>query len=186
MRRWLFNLTAALSLFLFVATIGCWVRGYLVTDFLHRDEQIRGRYQRLALISSRGFVAFWIAKKDYGQEHASASEDIAAQTEWEASGGTSESYVRHRKFGFGYQHDSDVTGVEVMIQSPWWPFTIILSLLPIIWLRSRWRRSRAEHRRIRGQCSACGYSLTGNTSGVCPECGTPVPKEPADKSPRNA
>ena len=27
---------------------------------------------------------------------------------------------------------------------------------------------------IKGCCSACGYNLTGNTSGVCPECGTKV------------
>ena len=24
-------------------------------------------------------------------------------------------------------------------------------------------------------CQHCGYSLAGNVSGVCPECGTPVP-----------
>ncbi len=24
-----------------------------------------------------------------------------------------------------------------------------------------------------GCCQACGYNLTGNTSGICPECGTP-------------
>jgi hypothetical protein len=29
-------------------------------------------------------------------------------------------------------------------------------------------------RRIPGCCSNCGYNLTANTSGVCPECGTPV------------
>lgn len=27
---------------------------------------------------------------------------------------------------------------------------------------------------MKGCCSACGYSLTGNISGVCPECGTRV------------
>jgi hypothetical protein len=27
-------------------------------------------------------------------------------------------------------------------------------------------------------CIACGYNLTGNASGVCPECGTPVPSKP--------
>jgi hypothetical protein len=27
-------------------------------------------------------------------------------------------------------------------------------------------------------CSRCGYNLTGNTSGVCPECGTPVLVKP--------
>lgn len=26
-----------------------------------------------------------------------------------------------------------------------------------------------------GQCLSCGYDLRGNTSGRCPECGTPIP-----------
>jgi hypothetical protein len=34
-------------------------------------------------------------------------------------------------------------------------------------LRNRVRRSRVEG----GQCAACGYDLTGNSSGICPECG---------------
>ncbi|HKQ47230.1 MAG TPA: hypothetical protein VJZ71_04070 [Phycisphaerae bacterium] len=25
-----------------------------------------------------------------------------------------------------------------------------------------------------GHCHSCGYNLTGNVSGRCPECGTPV------------
>jgi len=28
------------------------------------------------------------------------------------------------------------------------------------------------------RCNQCGYNLTGNTSGVCPECGTPVQPVP--------
>ena len=28
-----------------------------------------------------------------------------------------------------------------------------------------------------GVCRRCGYSLTGNVSGICPECGTPVDRE---------
>ncbi len=32
----------------------------------------------------------------------------------------------------------------------------------------RWRRCR------KGLCPACGYNLTGNVSGVCPECGKPL------------
>jgi len=27
-------------------------------------------------------------------------------------------------------------------------------------------------------CGQCGYNLTGNVSGRCPECGTPVPQPP--------
>lgn len=32
----------------------------------------------------------------------------------------------------------------------------------------------AHRRRKRGQCLSCGYSLTGNESGVCPECGRKI------------
>ena len=39
---------------------------------------------------------------------------------------------------------------------------------PVILRRRRRRRLRAAH-----VCLQCGYSLTGNVSGVCPECGTP-------------
>jgi hypothetical protein len=27
-------------------------------------------------------------------------------------------------------------------------------------------------------CGRCGYDLTGNVSGICPECGTPIPDSP--------
>lgn len=41
--------------------------------------------------------------------------------------------------------------------------------------RRRWRRRILERRRAdrlsRGLCPRCGYNLTGNVSGVCPECG---------------
>ena len=35
---------------------------------------------------------------------------------------------------------------------------------------------RRYRRRRRNQCIKCGYDLTGNVSGVCPECGTRVLK----------
>ena len=37
--------------------------------------------------------------------------------------------------------------------------------------RARWE---ARWRYPQGHCQTCGYNLTGNTSGVCPECGTPT------------
>jgi hypothetical protein len=36
------------------------------------------------------------------------------------------------------------------------------------------RALRTRRRRMRGLCKSCGYNLTGNVSGVCPECGTLV------------
>ena len=37
-------------------------------------------------------------------------------------------------------------------------------------------RGIRQARERRGLCQSCAYSLAGNRSGVCPECGTPVPR----------
>lgn len=39
-------------------------------------------------------------------------------------------------------------------------------------------RVRRRHRKRRNLCIDCAYSLTGNTSGICPECGTAIPAPP--------
>jgi len=36
------------------------------------------------------------------------------------------------------------------------------------------RPGRCAHR----VCRQCSYNLTGNVSGVCPECGTPIVRQP--------
>lgn len=52
---------------------------------------------------------------------------------------------------------------------------ILAALLSIIPFRAAWM---AWHRRIPpGLCQGCEYDLTGNESGVCPECGTNVRKK---------
>jgi hypothetical protein len=52
---------------------------------------------------------------------------------------------------------------------------VLYAVLFVQW--DRRRRLRAM-RRGKGFCMACGYNLTANTSGVCPECGAPVLKKP--------
>jgi hypothetical protein len=54
--------------------------------------------------------------------------------------------------------------VEIM-SLPLWILLVPVALpTAILWYRDR--------RPLRGHCAACGYDLTGNLSGVCPECGT--------------
>ena len=36
------------------------------------------------------------------------------------------------------------------------------------------RHGNAHRQRKKGLCLKCGYNLTGNVSGVCPECGEKV------------
>jgi hypothetical protein len=60
----------------------------------------------------------------------------------------------------------------------WWrrnAFTFILSA-PLLVLTFVCIARRLPNHRMIGQCGECGYDLRGNVSGICPECGTPIPK----------
>ena len=53
-----------------------------------------------------------------------------------------------------------------LIAAPCWKIVLFTAILPAIWLGTLVRRSSKPV----GHCPTCGYNLTGNTSGVCPEC----------------
>jgi hypothetical protein len=52
-----------------------------------------------------------------------------------------------------------------------WGAVVVASCLPL-WRLIAWQRAR--HAPWNGLCKKCGYNLTGNVSGVCPECGNPI------------
>ncbi len=60
--------------------------------------------------------------------------------------------------------------VYYMLDSPaWLPMPFFAAFPPWVFIRGPLRRRR---RRTKGLCLVCAYDLTGNVSGVCPECGT--------------
>ena len=67
-----------------------------------------------------------------------------------------------------FQEFPEKSWYAIVIVPLWLP--LLLTAIPTAWL---WHRDR---RRIRpGCCLRCGYDLTGNTSGVCSECGLAKP-----------
>ncbi len=64
------------------------------------------------------------------------------------------------------QTGRDVTHIDVVV--PVWGAAIVFGAAAVL-LWYRIYRSYPV-----GHCNACGYDLTGNASGRCPECGTPV------------
>ena len=45
----------------------------------------------------------------------------------------------------------------------WIPFVAMAIPTALVWYRDR--------RPPKGHCQRCGYNLTGNVTGICPECG---------------
>ncbi len=62
---------------------------------------------------------------------------------------------------------------KVIVRFALWRTSVVLAFLwvGVLFVSPRWRR-RQRHRR--GLCTGCGYDLTGNESGKCPECGAPI------------
>ena len=66
---------------------------------------------------------------------------------------------------FDYQPGSP-TLASIFIIPLWLPLTLLGGLTFFLWRRDR--------RKPEGCCQECGYDLTRNESGVCPECGTRI------------
>ncbi len=60
------------------------------------------------------------------------------------------------------------------VMCPYWLLVVVVGVpTAVLWWLDR-RRFPPGH------CPRCGYDLTGNVSGVCPECGAAAPGRPAD------
>jgi hypothetical protein len=74
-----------------------------------------------------------------------------------------------------WSHGGTLPSLVALPWIPYWPGFVLNAafygtLTYIVW--ASWRALRRWHRRRRpGHCVQCGYNLTGNTSGRCPECG---------------
>jgi len=62
-----------------------------------------------------------------------------------------------------------------LVSVPAWFVVAVTGLLPAMRL-ARWLRPR--HPRSAASCEHCGYNLTANASGVCPECSTAIACKP--------
>jgi hypothetical protein len=66
--------------------------------------------------------------------------------------------------------DPPVSLYFVHVHMPFAPLIIMLATATaLLWYRDR--------RIPSGHCEQCGYNLTGNVSGICPECGTAIDKD---------
>ncbi|GJM24249.1 MAG: hypothetical protein DHS20C16_06640 [Phycisphaerae bacterium] len=66
--------------------------------------------------------------------------------------------------------------IPVLMQADYLAIKTIIAMLLLMFIPVAlsaywfWRMDNQPE----GRCLDCGYNLTGNVSGVCPECGTPI------------
>jgi hypothetical protein len=186
----MFNGLAALPLVLCVATVAIWIRSYYGGDEIFYHREIFAHHPDGATVSAE--THYWIATLtgtvtlyaevtpispvwDGPQQNQSswhigyAHGKRLATGEFEANGLDS-SLVR-RKWGLTF--DREFGGSFWLVGAPIWLIACATAIFPVVQF-GRWRQ-RQRSRKVRA-CSKCGYNLTGNISGVCPECGTAIEK----------
>jgi len=204
-KRRLFNILAAVSLVLCVATVVMWVRSYFVVDLVGHWMIDTGASQITVekcggIFSQRGVVAIasgtrWMAPTfldNYHHRHRplTVATDQSGWITWRHH----ENSLPHWVYGlrgdvdfFGFFIDSGPRwgpwrppGLTYKANTrtiwiPYWFLCFVASIAPGLWCASLWLNRMRLLRLIRlGLCVTCGYDLTGNVSGVCPECGKPI------------
>lgn len=74
-------------------------------------------------------------------------------------------------------------GVETYFRYTTLPFLDVVVLGGVQWYLILSTLFPGSRRTSTSECMMCGYSLRGNTSRVCPECGTPIEEERRPPSP---
>ena len=83
--------------------------------------------------------------------------------------------LARERFGLVFPSARPVFGgsAEIWVMPVWIALLALLVPTTIAWIKCR--------RYPPGRCQSCGYDLTGNVSGTCPECGTAVDADAAAK-----
>ena len=88
--------------------------------------------------------------------------------------GDSKNTVRFAGFEYSREAWRNASDEFETLVVPFWAACALSGVVPALWLW-RYRRDRRVRSDGMPHCAKCDYNLTGNVSGICPECGTPIP-----------
>lgn len=176
MLRRLFTVLSVLSLVLCLATLALWALSYRwgmeasgtwdyysATGLRYGTSPEYQRYHRLGVSAGRAYVQ-WLQSTPADPRRP--IQKIVA--------GYPLSFPLHPSVG-GFslaRSHSDYPTADSYYELAWplWLPAVLFAILPA-------RRFLLRKRFHEGLCAHCGYNLAGNISGVCPECGMPVPQD---------
>lgn len=186
MKRTLFHWATALSLLLLLATLALWTRSKFVGDHVGwatgssvvtmTSERFSGysflylNVRARAVTSRSVLIHYWSSAPAAGSRMASGPPRPTQR------------YFFALVINFVYDPSPPDSPIAGGIVRGGRTYRIVLldgvtagmtAILPLWWLLTR-NRSRQRYRLRHGLCVGCGYSLAGNVSGICPECGRPT------------
>jgi len=172
-KRLIFRIASDLSLVACVALIILWGR-----STQHRDEYRftrHGRVFALASVDGRVVIDNWPQIIEFGERKQRQEVRLLGPR----VGGSYD--VPRQNLGrlsaLGARKPPPLTSNTLFF---YWIGVVITAILPALRFVRRFRRELQVYRQYRPaarlRCWKCGYDLTGNTSGTCPECGAPIPK----------
>jgi hypothetical protein len=158
-RRWLFNILAAVSLVICLATTILAIRSIRTADIIfHERSEPDDSY---------------FAVSESGAIGVSTNSPIFGKNGWtHLKKDVTENLLSHWLW-----FDGRLTSPpgNRYVRIPILLLTFIFLVPQALFIR-RWRRER--HAKMVGHCLTCNYNLTGNVSGTCPECGTAIAARP--------
>jgi hypothetical protein len=187
-RRRLLNLFFVSSLVLCVTIGVLWVRSHRVSDYVYYRDRRRAGVERVYKLGSQS-GGLYLLKSQTWFTPASGETDrvmwglsrirtggypgdslVAAQRGFDSAG--FRTVRQYFAYPDGYAPPGVVTKTAtLLLVAPHWSGSLASGTLAmplmfqLIRRHARWRRKRL------GLCPSCAYDLTGNVSGVCPECG---------------
>ena len=181
-RRYIFNTLTVVSLVLMVATVGLWVALPQPPTMIYKNRKFLGEERRIAFVDHALGVniegnlvgKFVLPRFRFHTGHGRRDKPIPAAVlaEWRAFKPTV-IHADKKLLGFRY-HSSTADGVKATyILLPHYLFILLAAISPTVWL-FKWNKRRKLGPNA---CPSCGYDLTGNVSGVCPECGKSIGTE---------
>jgi hypothetical protein len=166
-KRWTWNLLAAVSLLAFIGTAVMWP---LCQSMARRVTYEGPAYLVIALWRPMGLYLAVGMRPESGLSVDApglafgSAVDVSPRSSWTK-------YLHFAEIYAGrFVTTGDARRITFVIL-PWWLMLLATAPLPLLWAIG-WRRRRRGERR--GLCAVCGYDLRASPER-CPECGSPVP-----------
>jgi hypothetical protein len=159
----------ALSLLLAVMAVVLWVNSHFRSIYISHSSTNRFIY----VFSEVGHIAVSMDDRQ-GTGSRRWTADWNFPSDGEVTDITFEELCFYRElWGFGYAYAEPERAGRIqttyILTLPYWFIALFFTTCPAIaFIRSPYIR------RKKGLCIKCGYNLTGNVSGVCPECGEKI------------